>query len=201
MDHYLTIETTGLAEYVDRGSKFIAIAFPVKTAGDFKLRLAEIKKEHPKAVHHCFAYRIGISGNDYRVSDDGEPSGTAGRQILGQIDSRGLVYTAIVVVRYFGGVLLGVPGLIKAYKTSAALVLQTIPAVKKNIEQYYIIQFGYQHTSYVLRIVKYLNATILEQEIGLFPFIKIGITSERENEFFSKMGISNDINVKKIVTL
>src|ERR1700710_444216 len=106
---YNTIETPASTEYKDRGSSFIAYAFPVLSTEDFKTKLNELKKEHPKATHHCFAYRIGIDGNTFRVSDDGEPSGTAGRPILGQIDSKELVNTLVVVVRYFGGTLLGVP--------------------------------------------------------------------------------------------
>jgi uncharacterized YigZ family protein len=99
-----------VAEFKDRGSRFLAYAFPISSADDFKKRLKELKEEHSKAVHHCFAYRIGTDGNSFRSSDDGEPSGSAGKPILGQIDSKELTNTAIVVVRYFGGTLLGVPG-------------------------------------------------------------------------------------------
>jgi uncharacterized YigZ family protein len=126
---YYTIEKNAQAEFKDRGSKFIAYACPVRNVEDFKERLTEIKKEHPKATHHCFAYRIGLDGNSYRASDDGEPSGTAGRPILGQIDSKELVNVLVVVVRYFGGTLLGVPGLIHAYRSAAALALQMSPLV------------------------------------------------------------------------
>lgn len=123
-EFYYTIEKQGSAEFKDRGSRFIAIATPIATVEDFKQVLNDIKKEHPKATHHCFAYRLGLDGNIFRVSDDGEPSGTAGRPILGQIDSKGLVNVLVVVVRYFGGTLLGVPGLINAYKSASALALQ-----------------------------------------------------------------------------
>src|SRR5262252_8044704 len=128
-DYYNTIEKLSVAEFKDRGSKFIAYTFPIVNINDFKTRLEEIKKEHPKATHHCFAYRLGIGGNNYRVSDDGEPSGTAGRPILGQIDSKELTDVLVIVVRYFGGTLLGVPGLINAYKSSAALALQLTPVI------------------------------------------------------------------------
>jgi putative IMPACT (imprinted ancient) family translation regulator len=109
-DFYYTIEKTGSAEFKDRGSRFIALASPVASTDEFKQSLVDIKKLHPKATHHCFAYRLGVDGQTFRVSDDGEPSGTAGRPILGQIDSKGLVNVLVVVVRYFGGTLLGVPG-------------------------------------------------------------------------------------------
>src|ERR1700712_1430765 len=105
-DFYYTIEKPSIAEYKERGSKFIAHAFPLTTASDFKNQLQQLKKEHPKAVHHCFAYRIGTDGNNFRSSDDGEPSGSAGKPILGQLDSKQVTNTSIVVVRYFGGALL-----------------------------------------------------------------------------------------------
>ncbi|HEY8971071.1 MAG TPA: YigZ family protein, partial [Puia sp.] len=115
-DFYYTIEKEATAEFKDRGSKFIGYAIPVSSVDEFKEKLNEVKKLHPKATHHCFAYRLGLDGNVFRVSDDGEPSGSAGRPILGQIDSKELVNVLVVVVRYFGGTLLGVPGLINAYK-------------------------------------------------------------------------------------
>ena len=102
---YLTLGQESSAEFSDRGSRFIGYAFPIPDEETFKERLKELKKEHPKAVHHCFAYRIGLEGHRFRASDDGEPSGSAGRPILGQIDSRRLINTAVVVVRYFGGTL------------------------------------------------------------------------------------------------
>jgi putative IMPACT (imprinted ancient) family translation regulator len=109
-DFYNTIEQTSTAEFKDRGSRFIAYAFPLAAKEMFKEKLSEVKKEHPKASHHCFAYRIGTDGNNFRSGDDGEPSGSAGKPILGQIDSMELTNLLIVVVRYFGGTMLGVPG-------------------------------------------------------------------------------------------
>ncbi len=132
-DFYYTIENPSIAEFKDKGSKFIAYAFPVNEVKDFKEKLAAIKKEHPKATHHCFAYRIGTDGTTYRVSDDGEPSGSAGRPILGQLDSKQLTNVLVIVVRYFGGTLLGVPGLINAYKSSAAMALQLVAIIKKPV--------------------------------------------------------------------
>ena len=120
-NYFQTVEQPAVAEFSDRGSRFIAYVQPVQSVDDFKAALNEVKKLHPKASHHCFAYRLGNSGTIYRVTDAGEPSGTAGRPILGQIDSKGLTNVLVVVVRYFGGTLLGVPGLINAYKSAAAL--------------------------------------------------------------------------------
>ncbi len=180
--YYTTIDSNGTAEFRDRGSKFIGYAFPVNSVDQFKKSLELIKKEHPKATHHCFAYRIGIDGNSFRVNDDGEPSGTAGKPILGQIDSKELTNVGVVVVRYFGGSLLGVPGLINAYKTTATVVLQTIPFVQKPIEVKYRLQFDYTTMNDVMSIIKQYNCTILSQEIQLFSLFTIGIPISRLDE-------------------
>ena len=174
-DYYYTIEKAAVAEFKDRDSKFIAYAFPIEAVADFKKRLDELKKEHPKAVHHCFAYRIGLDGNVFRVSDDGEPSGTAGKPILGQADSKQLTNIAIIVVRYFGGTLLGVPGLIKAYKTSASMALQVTPIVQKQVEVIYKIQFDYTQLNEVMMIIKQNNCRVVKQELQLFCVMDIGI--------------------------
>src|SRR6266487_4348932 len=153
-DFYYTIDQNSLAEFKDRGSRFLAYAFPVQSTDDFKNYLQQLKKEHPKAAHHCFAYRLGLDGNNFRVSDDGEPSGSAGRPILGQIDSKQLTNVLIIVVRYFGGTLLGVPGLINAYKSAAALALQITPIVQKPVLVHYQLQFDYTQMNEIMRIVK-----------------------------------------------
>lgn len=175
MEVYFTIEKTATAEYKDRGSKFIAYAFPVKNTDDVKECLLVVKKEHPKATHHCFAYRLGTDGLQFRASDDGEPSGTAGKPILGQIDSKQLTDTIVIVVRYFGGTLLGAPGLINAYKMATALVLQLIPAVQKNVEVKYELSFDYTILNEVINTVKQNNCSILSQELQLFCAMQIGI--------------------------
>ena len=174
-DTYFTIETTGSTEVKERGSKFIAYAYPVKSVEEFKECLNAIKKEHPKATHHCFAYRIGLDGNNFRVSDAGEPSGTAGRPILGQIDSKKLVNVAVIVVRYFGGTLLGVPGLINAYKSAASLVLQTVPNVQKNVEKEFIVQFDYTQINDIMNIIKQYQCRVIQQELQLFCKMNIAV--------------------------
>jgi len=174
-DYYYTIERPGSAEFKDRGSKFIAFAFPIANVADFKKQLQRLKDDHPKAAHHCFAYRIGTDGNTFRSSDNGEPSGSAGKPILGQIDSKQLTDLAVVVVRYFGGTLLGVPGLINAYKTVAALALQTTPVVQKAIEIKYRLQFDYTRMNEVMMISKKYNCTIRDQQMELFCRMDIGI--------------------------
>lgn len=197
MDFYFTIDTVGVAEYKDRGSKFLAYAFPLKNKEDFKKHLQTLKKEHPKAVHHCFAYRISYDGNNYRVSDDGEPSGTAGKQILAQIDSADLSDILVIVVRYFGGTLLGVPGLINAYKTATALVLQCVPVIQKAIEVNYMVQVNYTEMNDVMRIMKKYNCTIYKNETKLFCRIEAGIAKFRLAEILAALGNIHDVDIQK----
>jgi uncharacterized YigZ family protein len=186
-EFYYTIEKEAVAEFKDRGSKFIGYACPIKSVEEFKDRLNEIRKEHPKATHHCFAYRLGLDGNVFRVSDDGEPSGSAGRPILGQIDSKELVNTLVVVVRYFGGTLLGVPGLINAYKSTAALALQMTPLAQKQVEKEYIVQFDYTQVGEIMAVVKQYNCRVVRQEMQLFCNMTIAIPKNRVMETVYKL--------------
>jgi uncharacterized YigZ family protein len=194
-DFYYTIEKSAVAEFKDRGSKFIGYACPIKNVEEFKDRLNEIKKEHPKATHHCFAYRLGLDGNIFRVSDDGEPSGTAGRPILGQIDSKELVNTLVVVVRYFGGTLLGVPGLINAYKSAAALALQIAPQAQKQVEKEFTVQFDYTQVNEVMTLVKQYNCRVVRQEMQLFCNMTIAIPKNRVTEVVYKLKELRNIEV------
>jgi len=186
-DFYYTLGNNGSAEFRDRGSKFIALAFPIQSTTDFKQRLELVKKEHPKATHHCFAWRLGLDGNNYRVSDDGEPSGSAGRPILGQIDSKQVTNILVVVVRYFGGTLLGVPGLINAYKSAASMALQVTPIVQKPVEVNYSLQFDYTMMNDIMTIVKQYNCTVLSQEMQLFCQMSIGVPKNRMEEVMYKL--------------
>ncbi len=199
MDFFNTIEQPAQAEYKDRGSKFVAYSFPIDTPEDFKKHLAELKKEHPKAVHHCFAYRIGTDGKQFRLSDDGEPSGTAGKQIMGQIDSKKATNLCIIVVRYFGGSLLGVPGLINAYKMSSLLVLQMVPVVQKPVLINYSIQFDYTQMNDVMMILKQLHCVIVQQETQLFSIFKVGVTKAKRDELLYR--IKNLRNVEIMISL
>lgn len=197
MDVYFTIEKSATAEFKDRGSKFLAYAWPVKSVEQVKECLQEVKKEHPKATHHCFAYRLGTDGLQFRASDDGEPSGTAGKPILGQIDSKGLTDTLVVVVRYFGGTLLGAPGLINAYKMSASMVLQVIPAVQKNVEAKYHLTFDYTILNDIMIIVKQQNCTVYAQELQLFCSMDIGIPKAVEELALLKLKDIHGLEIKK----
>ncbi len=195
---YTTIEKPSNAEFKDRGSKFIAFAFPITTPEDFKYQLQRLKKEHPKAVHHCFAYRIGTDGNNFRSSDDGEPSGTAGKPILGQIDSKGITNVAVVVVRYWGGTMLGVPGLINAYKTATALALQITPLVEKQMEVDYSIEFDYTRMNEVMMILRQFNCTIHRSEMQLFCHIKTGVPKNRLDDVLNRLKNLQSVSIKKI---
>lgn len=186
-DFYFTINQTSVAEFKDRGSRFIAYTFPLESVDNFKTHLSALKKEHPKAVHHCFAYRIGLDGNNFRVSDDGEPSGSAGKPILNQIDSKQITNVLVVVVRYFGGTLLGVPGLINAYKTATTLSLQTTPIIQKPVEINYELHFDYTKMNDVMIVVKQFNCTVLSQENQLFCVLQIGIPKNRLDQVLFKL--------------
>jgi uncharacterized YigZ family protein len=199
MEHYFTIEQSSTAEFKDRGSKFIAYAFPMAEANEIKKVLAEVKKQYPKAVHHCFAYRLGMDGTQFRVNDDGEPSGSAGKPILGQIDSKKLTNVGIIVTRYFGGTLLGVPGLINAYKTSAALCLQTVPIVQKPVLVNYLLEFDYNAQNEVMQILKQCHCEIIKSELNLFSVLTIGIPKSREEEVIYRMKDIYTSNLKKIL--
>ena len=196
-DFYFTIEKPSVAEYKDRGSRFIGYVYNIETINDFKERLANIKKEHPKATHHCFAYRLGLDKNNFRVSDNGEPSGTAGRPILGQIDSKGLTNVVVFVVRYFGGSLLGVPGLINAYKTAAALAIQTTPVIQKPVTVNYNLQFDYTQLNTMLAIIKQNKCVILRQDLQLFCVMDISIPKRSEEDVIKKLNNTGSVTVTK----
>lgn len=194
-DFFNTIEQPAVAEYRDRGSKFLAYVIPLPEVSFFKEQLNKVKSEHIKATHHCFAYRIGLDGNTFRVSDDGEPAGTAGKPILGQIDSKDLTNVLIIVARYFGGTLLGVPGLITAYKTAASLAIQMTAIVQKPIEILYSLHFNYTQINEVMTILKQCNCTILKQEMQLFCDLTIGISKSRLDEVLYKLNDLQGVEV------
>jgi uncharacterized YigZ family protein len=196
--YYQTIEKKAKAEYKDRGSRFIAYVFPVNKPEDFKKDLRAIKEEHPKAVHHCFAYRLGLDGAVFRANDDGEPAGSAGRPILGQLDSKGITNAAVVVVRYFGGTLLGVPGLIAAYKTVTSLALQLAPVLQKPVLVPYSVLFDYTLLNEVMLLVKRFGCIVQEQELQLFCRMQVGVPLAQENAWLQKAADIQGIEVTKV---
>ncbi|MGB3947791.1 MAG: YigZ family protein [Bacteroidia bacterium] len=153
-DTYLTIASKAEGVYKDKGSKFIAYAFPVTSENQIKVCLADLRKEHFNARHHCYAFRLGADKMAYRANDDGEPKYSAGKPILGQIQSNDLTNVLIVVVRYFGGTLLGVSGLINAYKLAAANALENATIIEKKVMEHYQIMFDYLQMNDVMKLMK-----------------------------------------------
>ena len=164
---YRTLELPIQAEFKDKGSRFLVFAYPVQTAEQVRKHVDDLRQEHHKARHWCYAYRFGVDGNQFRANDDGEPSGSAGRPILGQIDSFELTDVLVVVVRYFGGTLLGVPGLIHAYKTSTQMALENAQIIEKNIEKTVRIRCEYPYLNEAIRIAKNHQVEIIEQDLQL----------------------------------
>lgn len=162
-DSFQTITETAEGLFTDRGSKFFAYAFPVTNEEEIKSFLEELRKEHWKARHHCYAYRLGTDGNNFRANDDGEPSGTAGKPILGQIDSFNVTNILIVVIRYFGGTKLGVGGLINAYRTGASEALTDATIENQIITDSFIIQYDYEITGQIMSFLNQQELKILNQ--------------------------------------
>ena len=190
MDTYLTISSPSEALYKDKGSKFYAFAYPVQTIEQIKEILAEKRKEYYDARHVCYAYRLGYERDVFRANDDGEPSGTAGRPILGQINSTNLTDILIIVVRYFGGTLLGTSGLIQAYKTSAAEAIAAATIEERIVEKTFVSKFGYQDLNAVMRIMKDFDLAIVNQiqemDCTLYFRIRLG-DIERVKDRFDKL--------------
>lgn len=174
-DTYCMVAAAAYGAYKDRGSKFEAYAYPVFTEKDWQDCLEEVKKMHPKARHHCYAYRLGLDQLEYRANDDGEPSGTAGRPILGQLDSFGVTNTIVIVVRYFGGTLLGASGLINAYRTAAAAALSAAEIVEKTVEDIYQITFDYALMSNVMNAIKKEELEMVRQDFQAIGKVDIAI--------------------------
>ena len=164
MDTYQTIAAPSIGEFKEKGSKFIAYAYFVSDEIEIKEKLDLLKKEHFKATHHCYAYRLGTDGKNYRANDDGEPSGTAGRPILGQIDSFGLTNLLIVVVRYYGGTKLGTSGLINAYREAAKLALENSIKIEKIIESQIDFSVPYLKMNEVMQFLKQYEIELITND-------------------------------------
>lgn len=185
-DEYQSISNETTAEYKDKGSKFIAYTFPVESEAEVAEKLEQVKKEHFKARHFCYAYRLGANGQLFRANDDGEPSSTAGKPILGQIDSHSLTDVLVVVVRYFGGTKLGTSGLIQAYKTSAAAALDKADVITKTLQSIYRLQFDYAIMGEVMQAAKRLELNILAQQFETTAFLDVAFPkSEAEAQLLT----------------
>lgn len=166
-DTYLTLTSPAQGLYKEKGSKFLAFAYPVENEDQIKNHLEALRKEYFDARHHCYAYILGARQESYRANDDGEPSGTAGRPIHGQILSAGLTNVLVVVVRYFGGIKLGTSGLINAYKTATADALQQAEKTEKIVTKLFLARFPYEQMNLAMRLVKELQLQVLRQEADM----------------------------------
>lgn len=189
-DSFYTIKLPAEGLLRDRGSKFLAYAYPVKTEAEIKDRLQALKKEHPSASHHCYAWRLGDDKLAYRANDDGEPSNTAGKPILSQIQSKDLTNVLIVVIRYFGGTLLGVNGLINAYKSAAEDALAKSEIVEQFIFYRYKVEFDFDAMSVVMRVLKEFETKMLSNSYDTMNTIVFDVKkqySEKLEEKFKEL--------------
>lgn len=182
-DTYRSIAAPAKGIYKELGSKFLAFAHPVETEDQAKEILAAVRKEYFDARHHCFAWRLGLTGEPYRLSDDGEPSSTAGRPIHGQLLSQELSDILVVVVRYFGGVKLGVPGLIRAYRTATQDALANARIVEKVAGEHFTLKFGYLQMNDVMKVLKDMGITPLKQSFDLDCSIEVRVRLSQIEDF------------------
>lgn len=186
-DTFFSISSPSEGLFKDNGSRFIALAYPVETEEEIKGIMDSLKKEYHDARHHCYAYRLGLDGTKFRANDDGEPSGSAGRQILGQLDSAGLSDVLVVVVRYFGGIKLGIPGLIRAYRTSTADALSKAEVVEKIAGKNYRLTFDYLAMNDVMKVLKDLNIPQSNQDFGTSCSIDVRVRLSQEKDFLDRL--------------
>jgi uncharacterized YigZ family protein len=199
-DTYRTIQNPSEGIFADRGSKFLALAYPISTEQDLKPIIGKLKAEHAKANHHCWAMRLGIDRSVFKLNDDGEPSGTAGRPILNVLLSQDITNLVVVVVRYFGGTLLGVPGLINAYKQAAVNALANAIIVEQTVNDVYDIVFDYRQMNDVMRIIKDGSITVLSQQLDNSCQMRLSIRKTQVNNTLLKLNNLADLSLKFIVT-
>jgi uncharacterized YigZ family protein len=198
LDTYKTIaEETQEVLFKEKNSKFLGYAYPITAEDEVKPILVVLRKQHPNAVHFCYAYQLGAEQITYRANDDGEPSGSAGMPIYGQLLSFGITNVLLVIVRYFGGVKLGVGGLISAYKTAAQLSLESAIIVEKTIDVEYVAQFDYAHLNKVMRVIKEKNLEILSQKMDMQCEITLATRKSNEDNLLAAFENLYEINLKK----
>ena len=186
-DTYNSIEAPSEGLFKDNGSRFIAKAYPVESEEEIKQIVAAIRKEYHDARHHCYAWRLGLDGAAWRANDDGEPSGSAGRPILGQIDSAGLSDILVVVIRYFGGIKLGIPGLIRAYKTSTADALANARVTEKVAGRWITLKFPYGSLPAVMKLIKDLELPQRNQSFMTECSLEVRIRRSLEQDFLESI--------------
>ena len=187
-DAYQSIEGPSEGLFKDNSSRFIALAYPVETEAQVREIVSGLRKEYHDARHHCYAYRLGYKRDVFRASDDGEPSGSAGRPILGQIDALGLSDVLVVVVRYFGGIKLGIPGLIRAYKSSTADALSRARVVEKIAARRYRLQFDYLSMNAVMKVLKDMELPQRGQQFGESCSLEVRVRLSVVEDFTKRMG-------------
>jgi uncharacterized YigZ family protein len=195
-DYYYTIKDRTEGIYKEKGSKFIALTWHVKDEENIKEILEEVKKEYHDARHHCYAWVLGNDGSQTRANDDGEPNNSAGKPILAQINRFELTYVMVVVIRYFGGTLLGVGGLINAYRTAAQEALQKAERTKKYLLSVFSIKFNYPDMNNVMRILKESQALQIEQDFHISCSIEAGIRRKDKDKFVSMFDPYPDVEIK-----
>lgn len=197
-DSFLTISAPAEGLFKDRGSRFLGFAYPVRSDAEARSLWLRLKELHPKAVHWCYAYRLGTDRNRYRASDDGEPSGSAGKPILNVLYSRGLTNVLVVVVRYFGGTLLGVPGLINAYKTATELALDEATVTQGYVTFTYRVSFPYETMNAVMKIVKEMGLEVQNPVYEMDCRLEIEVRKGQAEEFLEKCGRAENVEVEEI---
>lgn len=197
MDTFLTIKEPSEGEYKEKGSKFIACAFQVRTEDEVKERLEELRKKYYDARHHCYAYQLGQNGELWRANDDGEPNHSAGTPILNQIKSFNLTDVLVVVVRYFGGTKLGVSGLINAYKTSTFEALSVAEIEEKIITQILSFSFDYLGMNEVMKLIKDYDLEILDQEFTNTCQMKLAVRLKVLEEVEAKLNDIKEVNLSE----
>lgn len=200
-DTYKMLETPGEGLYKEKGSKFIASAFTVMSEEEAKQALAEARKKYFDARHHCFAYMIGPDKQCFRSSDDGEPSGTAGKPILNQILSKDVTNVCVIVVRYFGGIKLGVSGLINAYKTAARDALDNARIIEKTVNEIYSLQFPYALMNDVMRVMKEANLEQLNPRFEMDCYLEFSTRKNDAEKIVAKFKNIFGVSVNYIKTL
>lgn len=199
-DTYKTIKSPAEGLFKDRGSKFFAYAYPIEHENEVKALVDNLKKEHFKAVHHCFAYRLGLDKSHFRVNDDGEPSGTAGKPILNTLLSQEITNILVVVVRYFGGTLLGVPGLINAYKSATSEALALADIIEKTINDVYSISFDFVQMNDVMKVIKEFNLKIRNQTYDNQCTMELEFRKKITNQVIEKLKKIEDIDLFFLTT-
>jgi len=197
-DTYLTIESKGEGLYKEKGSKFIALAYPVASKDEIKVILADLRKEYHDARHYCWAYQLGADRKEFRANDDGEPANSAGQPILGQIKSNNLTNVVVIVIRYFGGKLLGVGGLINAYRTAASDALSHTKIINKTVYDLYELTFAYTIINDVMRLIEEEKLTIVKQTFKADCNIRIGVRLSKSEVIKKRIDKSPEVKIKYI---